>query len=326
MSERVASDAASVWEDVAPLGELCTCYSSAFAVWAAFGQAPWRKAVNSGLHLAVVETDGLHFGFSHFPAELGRTLGLARCSSDDPTAAVASILDELAASDRVVVAADGFNLPWHVAHHRRHLPHWFVIARRDGDVAVVDPFTCRNDLGLQRPFFEKIDEGDLASLVAAVPLSDPVVALRETFALGVDDRPLAPAAFRWLRHTDVPKATPPQAIEGAAAIRVLADHFRRYAARLDAYRQADDLWSIARHRAFLSHCSAQAGGELRRWNEEYGDPLARRWGHVAPLLMQAVLALEGGRTPTTSLPDTLDELAGREERAAAALPALFGAA
>ena len=37
-------------------------------------------------------------------------------------------------------------------------------------------------------------------------------------------------------------------------------------------------------------------------------------------------ALEGARTPTTSLPDTLDELAGREERAAATLPAFSGAA
>jgi hypothetical protein len=36
--------------------------------------------------------------------------------------------------------------------------------------------------------------------------------------------------------------------------------------------------------------------------------------------MQATLALEGGRTPTTSLPDTLDELADREERAAASFP------
>lgn len=320
MSERIGSDPVVVWEDVAPLGELYTCYSSAFAVWAAFGSVPVRTAVNSGLHLTLVETDGLEFGFSHFPAELGRTLGLARSSTDDPAEAVERIVDELGASGRVVVAADGFNLPWHVAHGRRHVPHWFVIARQDGDLTVVDPFTCRNDLGLQLPFFAEIDEGDLGSLAAAVPLDDPVVALREAFALGRDDRPLDPAAFRWLHHADVTEAVRPQGLEGPAAIRALAEHFRRHATRLEAYRQADDLWSIARHRAFLAHDSAEAGDELRRWNEEHGGPLARRWGHVAPLLMQAMLALEGGRTPTTSLPDTLDELADREERATASFP------
>jgi len=320
------SDAATVWEDVAPFGELYTCYSSAFAVWAAFGSAPWRSAVNSGLRLAVVETDGLELGFSHFEPELAYTLGLSRCSADDPGTAVKGIRDEIAVSGRVVVAADGFNLHWHVAHGRRHVPHWFVIAAWNDNLTVVDPFTCRNDLGLQRPFFGSIDESELPRVAAAVPLDDPVVALREAFALGADDRPLDPSPFRWLRRAPANETARPEGLEGAAAIRRLAEHFRSHATLLDAYRQADDLWSIARHRAFLARDSADAGDELQRWKEEHGDPLARRWAHIAPLLMQASLALEGGRAPTSSLPDTLDELADREERAAAALPGRIEAA
>jgi hypothetical protein len=321
-----AADAGMVWDEVAPLGELYTCYSSALAVSAAFGSPSWRAAVDGGLHLVIVEADELRFGFSHFPPGLARTLGLARRTADDPATAVAGILDELAANGRVIVAADGFNLPWHVAHGRRHVPHWFVLAARGGDTVVVDPFTCRNDLGLQQHAFEPLDARRLPALAAAVPVDDPVLALREAFALGADDRPLPAAAFRWLVHVDVPLAPDPGGFAGPAALRRLAAHFRDHAHRPDAYRQAEDLWSVGRHRAFFAHCvsreaAARQDEDLGRWAEEHAAAIVRRWGHVAPLLMQATLALEGGRAPTSSLPDTLDELAEREERAANSLPA-----
>ena len=51
------------------------------------------------------------------------------------------MLDESARSGRVIVAGDGFNLPWHVAHGRRHVPHWFVLAATGERPEVVDPFT-----------------------------------------------------------------------------------------------------------------------------------------------------------------------------------------
>jgi hypothetical protein len=319
MIEGRTADPAAVWEDVAPLGELFTCYSSALAVWAAFGSGDWRSVVNTGLHLRLVEADDRLFGFSHFPAALDR-VGLERRSAEDAGEAVEGILDELATSGRVIVAGDGFNLPWHVAAGRRHVPHWFVIARRDGDAAVVDPFTCRNDLGLQQPCFEGIEESNLPSLAAAVPLDDPVVALREAFALGTDDRPLAATRYRWLRRGGRRDPTAQPGVEGAGALRRLADHFRSHVLHPEAYRQADDLWSVARHRAFFVRVASEGDEGLRRFAEEHGSELVRRWGHVSPLLMQATLALAGGRTPTSSLPDTLDELAEREERAAAALP------
>ncbi len=50
------------------------------------------------------------------------------------------------------------------------------------------------------------------------------------------------------------------------------------------------------------------------------QPLAKRWGHIAPLIMQATLALGAGREASGSLRDTLEDLAAREEAAARAFP------
>jgi len=308
-----------VWDELTSLSDTYTCYSSAIAAWAALGSASWASAINGGLHLVVVDAGDALFGFSHLAPELSRTLGLVRRTADDVSEAVAGITAELKANGRVIVAGDGFNLPWHVAHGRRHVPHWFVLAA-NGAMSVVDPFTCRNDLGLQQATLEPLDQADLPALVAGVPVDDPVFALREAFALGADERPLPAAPFRWFVHTDAPESPAPVGDAGPAAVRRLATHFREHGLDPAAYRQADDLWSIARHRAFFAHevadeATRRGSGELEAWVQDHVVPLARRWAHVAPLLMQATLALEGGRTPTTSLPDTLDELADREENA-----------
>ena len=65
---------------------------------------------------------------------------------------------------------------------------------------------------------------------------------------------------------------------------------------------------------------AEASGEpaVAAWVERHGGPLAKRWGHLAPLMMQATLALEVGRPASTSVADTLDALAEMEEAAAQA--------
>lgn len=314
-----------VWDELTSASDTYTCYSSALAAWAAFGSDPWATAVDGGLHLVVVDAGHMLFGFSHFTPDLSRTLGLVRRTAGDVAEAVAGIGDELAANGRVIVAGDGFNLPWHVAYGRRHVPHWFVLAR-DGATSVVDPFTCRSELGVQQAILEPLDLADLPMLAAAVPLDDPVFALREAFALGADDRPLPAAPFRWFVHADAPAARSPQGDAGPAAVRRLATHFREHAVDRAAYRQADDLWSIARHRSFFAgqvaaEAAKQRSGGLNAWMEEHVLPLARRWAHVAPLIMQATLALDGGRTPTASLPDTLDELADREQDAHTFMPA-----
>ena len=285
-------------------------------MWTAFGFPNWAAAVDGGLHFALVEADELHFGFSHFPRNTFTHTGTYPPGGRRSRGGHRRHPPRARADRPSIVAADGFNLPWHIAHGRRHVPHWFVIAHREGDLAVIDPFTCRSDLGLQRAWFESLDTVELTRLAAAVPLDDRVVALREAFAFG-SDAPLTSAAFRWVVH-EVAEPAVVEGFNGPAAVRRLAEHFRVHALRPEAYRQADDLWSIARHRAFFARHAA-ADDELEQWAEAHLAPLARRWNHVAPLIMQATLALKGGRTPTASLPDALDELAEREERAAAAL-------
>jgi hypothetical protein len=316
------------WQALTARSDTYTCYSAALATWAAFDSAEWPATIDAGLYLAVVERSDLLFGFAHFPATLARDLGVVRRSADEVADAVAGVEDELAAAGRVIVAGDGFNLPWHVAHGSRHVPHWFVLARRrDGTCVVADPFTCRNELGVQQTALMPVAGSDLPTLLATIPPDDAVTALREAFALGADDGPLPPARFRWLVRGDPPEPRPPLGPEGPAAIARLAAHFREHTEDPAAYRQGDDLWSVARHRAFsaarLTTETAVGGSEsLGRWCEEHARPIAARWGHVAPLLMQATLTLASGRVPTSSLADTLDELATREEQAAEALSAL----
>jgi hypothetical protein len=157
----------------------------------------------------------------------------------------------------------------------------------------------------------------LAALIVGLPGDDPVLQLRESLALG-DVAPVVAGRFQWFVTGDVGAARAPQGATGPDAIRRLARAFRERGQSVDAYRQADDLWSIARHRAFLVRYAAECGAD--EWVEQHGAPLARRWGHIAPLVMQATLALGAGRSASPSVPDTLDDLAEREGAAAAALP------
>ena len=314
------------WPQLTELSDAYTCYSSAVAAWAAYSHPSWESLVNPGLWLVIKPAEDMLFGFGHFRPGLRASLGLARASSDDADEAVAAILAELERAGRVIVAGDGYRLPWHVAFERRHVPHWFVLSADDSEPVVADPFACRNDLGWQQPARVPIATGDLPQLVAGLPVGDPVFALRESFALGDDEGPLQVHRFHWLEHSATTFGA--RVLNGAVGVdgvRLLADHFREHGQNPDAYRQADDIWSIARHRAFLARYAHQIAerdedNALRRWVDEHANSLARRWSHLAPLLMQATLALGAGRSATSSVPDALDELAEREAAAAAGFP------
>jgi hypothetical protein len=309
---------ATAWPALTDYSEAFTCYSSAVATWVAAADPSWVAAVNPGLWLALTEEEDGLFGFGHFPPGLRAQLGLVRTGSDDAEEAVEAILAELSRSGRVIVAADGFNLPWHVAHGRVHVPHWFVLMEGP---EVVDPFACRNELGVQVANRVPVARDALAPLVEALPGDDAVLRLRESLALG-DVTPAAAERFQWLVAADTGATRAPDGPTGPDALRRLARFFREHGQSLDTYRQADDLWSIARHRAFLTRYAADSGAA--EWVEEHATPLVRRWGHIAPLVMQATLALGAGRTASSSVADTLEELAERETAAAAALPPHLG--
>jgi hypothetical protein len=104
------------------------------------------------------------------------------------------------------------------------------------------------------------------------------------------------------------------------AVRKLASHLREHGQDPEAYAQADDIWSIGRHRGFLRRhlqARADASGDpaIADWVEHHAAPLAKRWSHLAPLMMQATLALAAGRSASSSVPDTLDALAEMEAAA-----------
>ncbi|MHB8243211.1 MAG: hypothetical protein ACYDHN_14630 [Solirubrobacteraceae bacterium] len=315
----------SLWDGLSAFSETYTCYSSAVATWVAHDRADWPSAVNPGLALGVLEAgDGL-FGFSHFPPGLRAELGLVRVGLEGSEAdMLGGVLSELERSGRVIVAGDGFRLPWHVAHGRRHVPHWYVLAGEPDRLEAIDPFACRNDLGLQAATRTPIARADLGELLVGLPGGDPVLELRERLALG-DECPMPSGSCQWFVRGEVTDSREPAGAKGPAAVLALARSFHEHGQELDAYRQADDIWSIARHRAFLArHAAAVADDTAREglaeWAREHGQTLAKRWSHMAPLLMQATLALAAGRTASASVPETLEELAEREQAAAQTFP------
>jgi hypothetical protein len=320
------SDQDARWEDLSELGETFTCYSSAIATWAAFEREDWRSTIDPGLTLKVFDAgDGL-FGFVHFPAHLRRELGLVRSGAHSPgSEAIEGVLAELERSGRAIVAGDGFHLPWHVAHARQHVPHWYVLAGTPDRLEVSDPFTCRNELGTQNATRTQIAREDLAEALIGLPGGDPVFELRERLAFGDDCPPPAGGCCHWYARGEVEDSREPAGFEGPEAVLALASAVRERGQDPGAYAQADDIWSIARHRAFLATVAAARAAQngdaaLADWVGEQAEPLAKRWGHMAPLLMQARLALTVGRAASDSVPDTLEELAERERTAARTLP------
>ncbi len=313
------------WGRIGAFSETFTCYSAAMAAWRAAADDSWARVVNPGLWLTVTEPVGGIFGFAYFPPSLRARLGLARRGADDAAAAVEGVLAELGRSGRAIVAGDGFDLPWHVAFERRHVPHWYVLEQSSDDLTMFDAFAARNELGVQEPARRPVSLTDLPRLLHALPEDDPVYRMREVLAFGDDTTPLSWNAFQWFVEETVPKTAAPAGTDGPAGLSLLAKHFRDHGQEPEAYRQADDIWSIGRHRAFLSRLvaeQAESHGDapLATWVEEHAAPLAKRWGHIAPLLMQATLALGSGRPASSSVSDVLEDLAERERAAADAFP------
>jgi hypothetical protein len=313
------------WHSLLACSNEFTCYSAAVATWSAAVEEDWGRKVNAGLWLALTEEpDGL-FGFGYFRPETRAELGLVRQGADDSAVAIDAVLGELARTGRVIIAGDGYRLPWHVAADRVNAPHWFVLLEGRDGLEVADPFACRNELGVQKPARRRVERDSLETLLEALPGDNPVHVLREVLALGDETRSAVGYRYQWLMAGEPAQWHPPDGARGPAALERLARHFRERGQDPAGYSQVDDIWSIARHRAFLTRRVADAAehrpdADLASWVVEHAEPLVRRWNHIAPLLMQARLAISAGRPVSSSVPDTLEELAGREQEAAAAFP------
>ncbi len=312
------------WESLCSASNDFTCYSAAVATWRAAAEADWPRLVNVGLWLTITEAAEGLFGFGYFPPQRRAELGLVRAGADELPAAIDGVLEELDRSGRVIVAGDGFHLPWHVAAGRHHLPHWFVVAEGPEGLDVLDPFACRNELGVQEATRHPVTREKLGDLLPALPGDNAIHRLREILALGDETTDAGQYRHQWFTEGEVSAWTTPEGADGPDGIRRLAEHFRRHGQDPQAYGQADDIWSIARHRAFMCrYAGAQAKSEsderLAAWVAEHALPLAKRWGHIAPLIMQATLTLRAGRPASSSVPDTLERLADMEVAATRAL-------
>jgi hypothetical protein len=309
---------------LAAAGNDFTCYSAGIATWLVAADDDWQRLVSTGLWLRITEEGGGLFGFGYWRPERRSELGLVRTGSDDLGTAIGGVLEELEHSGRVIVAADGLNLPWHTASGSHHAPHWFLLAGDPDALEILDPFACRNEFGEQVPTRRPVSRDELETMVPALPRENPIYRLREVLAFGDETHEGHQHAFQWFTAAADPSWTEPDGLDGPAGIRALAAHFRERGQDPQAYSQADDIWSIARHRAFfcrrLQGLAERDGDDaLTGWLADHGQPLAKRWGHIAPLLLQATLALRTGRAASSSVPDTLERLAGQEADAADAL-------
>jgi hypothetical protein len=314
------------WEELLAHKDELTCYSAALATWLAGGADgdEWARFVNTGLYLKLTEAGAGLLGFAYFPAELRARVGLVRTGAQDAGGAIDGVLSELERSGRVIVAGDAFNLHWCVGHERVHTPHWYVISGIPDALEVADPFACRTELGTQEATRGPVSRESLDSMLRALPPDNAVHRLREELAFGDECTDALRYTFQWFVKGEVGEWIDPDGLVGGAAIGRLAQHFRDHGQDPDAYLQADDIWSIARHRAFMCRYYEERAGSdgtaLPGWLEEHGRPLARRWSHLGPLLMQATLALAAGRPASGSVPQALEKLAELEDTAAASHP------
>ena len=312
------------WDQLVAAGNDFTCYSAGIATWLIAAEDDWPRLVSTGLWLRLTEEQDGVFGFCYWRPERRAELGLVRNGSNELSEAIDAVLAELETTGRVLVTADGLNLPWHTAAGSHHAPHWFLLSGDSDALEILDPFACRNEFGVQVPTRRPVSRDELETMMPALPRDDQIYRLREIFAFGDETTEAGQYRYQWFNASPVPAWQEPEGLDGPDAIRRLAQHFREHGQDASAYGQADDIWSIARHRAFLCRrlrAAAENDGDevLGAWLSEHGEPLAKRWGHIAPLLMQATLTLRSGREASSSVPDTLERLAGQEAAAAEAL-------
>jgi len=208
------------------------------------------------------EADGL-FGFAYFPPRRRAELGLVRIGTDDEREALDGVGDELARSGRVIVAGDGFHLPWHVGAGRHTCPTGSCSPRRatGGELEIADPFACRNELGVQQPTRHAVASGELAGLLPALPGDNP--GPHAARAAGARrrhrrrDRPPLPVVRRRRGPASSASRT---ASTGRGRSRPRAP-LRERGQDPSAYLQADDIWSIGRHRAFLVRYAQRLAAE-----------------------------------------------------------------
>ena len=278
--------------------EKLTCYTAALGEWLARERGAWWRPLVAGGPILSIRPHGGYLRFHHNPASPAATLGLELRTASSWPEAEAGIEAELERAGRVVVAADGWALPWHPAYGRRHLSHWLLAERRSGVLELHDPLELLSEHGNQKATRVVVRGGAESVFRAELDLTTPE-RLREAAALGCDD-PGDAASYRWLVADADPGPPAAAPDETPAAIASLADYFERHAGRPHAYEHLLDVWQAARQRALVvAALEAEAGRRPRRAKlPDVGRwrAVAAEWAELLPFVMYAGMLAAGGTT------------------------------
>lgn len=300
--------------DITPDGAVLSCYTTSIAEVLWHRGVDWAAAIGLGSLLAI-RPEGELFAFNHHDTPL-RPPGLRRFGTDHVRELHRGLADAHERDGRVIVVADVHNLPWSTGFRRRHAPHWCVVdGRRDGAWHFTDRFTMLDAWGEQTPWHGWISDDELPEVLVRGELR-PQQVLRERLAFGDEEPPPPRTRYQWFSSAPTASATPVCApagdwLVGERAVHRLIEHFTEHGARAQAYRQADDLWVVGRHRR-LRHLALARTLPADHPSVIEACDLADAWERVPMTLSYAAESVRRGRPRLAALRRSLSEVAERE--------------
>ncbi len=295
--EADTSSEGPLWQGLLAHREAYTCYSAALASWAAFeyvvvgapGEHRAHPAARRGRRGAVRVRPLSTCAASRGAARADRRRRPGRRSGGDPRGA----------RSRREGDRRGRRLPASLARRCRPPPRAALVRRLGNSRAAARGRPVRSaetiSASRRRRCPSHRPRRARRRLARAHPADSDVVDLRGVVRPG--RRRVAPSSARtiqWFVRGEVDRPAARRDVGPGGDTARLARHFRDNGEEADAYRQVDDIWSIARHRAFLFQIAADEATRseaIAAWVDEHVAPLAKRWSHMAPLLFQAVLAI-----------------------------------
>jgi acyl-CoA synthetase (AMP-forming)/AMP-acid ligase II len=302
-------------------GTAFSCYTSALGVYLAVDDDRWwRRLADGAPYLRISPADEGLFRFEHYPRSPAGLAGLRAEGADDWAEAWAGIRGELDAAGRVIIAADAWNVPWLTSYRRRHVPHWFVLAREGDGYVVDDPLELVDLRGRQSPVRVRLDDDGVRGCSGALIDPAPHLAWREEAMLGRCPSHLG-RGYRWLVRGQLAETEPSREPAVADGLLDLAERFERGSMDPASYVQADDVWQALRQRELL----IRVLGVEEKLGELGGLPAREPWERVTglwrrlpPLLAHAQLLAASGRGGSPGvLAGTLRAIAGAEDQLSA---------
>jgi hypothetical protein len=335
-------------------GDLLSCYTTSIATYLAHAGIDPDFALGIQFFIAIrfCSEDPPTCAFLHYHTPLigaapTHRAALRRrwtCSLGEARAAIAA---ECRRTGMAIVSSDAYRLPWTTAYRARHAPHWFIVDGERGPdrlLHVSDRFEYVDEIGVQTPYEGLVAFETLRGQCDARP-SPPALRFRSVWAFGQEDcGPPAPVdAIEWF-ETESParaEALTPQVLlnflavaceryagdfrradlsgwmVGAEAIMTFAEWTRRHLCDPRLYVVSDDLWVIARNRAYFAVALDRVGSlasrpDLKRVASAIREELVPAWFAIPRVLRYNAACLDRGRPPRQIVVELLQDVAQRE--------------